>query len=660
MGLTSSGLGSGMNIDDLVSKLMNVETRPLLQLQQKQKTYQDKISALGQIKGGLSTFQTALKNLQDPTKYQTLSGSTSDKDVAEISAGSKAPVGAFSLKVETLAASQKLATATFVSSKTPVNGATEETLTFSFGTTSGSTFTPQSGTLSKQVKIAPNATLEEIRDSVNKANIGVSASIVNDGSGYRLIYSSAKTGAENTLKITAEGGAGSALAGLTHDPAGSKLTTMQDAKDAVFYIDGLKIVKPSNTVSDAIEGVTLTLKKAQDADDAALRMNVSRDTSGVKKTLDEFVKSYNDLNKMLKEATAATPGTKPGESGTAAPLNGITAIRNIQSQLRVAFGAVTDNGGTFKFASQLGLTFSKDGQLSLDSTKLNKAIDEAPDDVARFFATGATIEGSGFSFSTSTANTKAGTYEVAVDAVVNGYNFAGSTPSSLTGGQSFAVKVDGVTVNATLPAGPFNSATALAKALESTINGDAGLAAAKGKVSVTVDDATGKLLMTSTKSGEESKVEVLSGLEFAGFTPGAGVAGSKNVSGTIGGYPARGDGNKLVGAVGTPVEGLTIEITGGTVGDKGKLTYTQGFSFQLGKTVESMLADNGPLTAFDKGLNASLKDLQKQQDRLSKSLQVTEARYRAQFNAMDRLLSQLNSTSSFLNQQIAGLQKSGS
>ncbi len=658
MALSSSGLGSGMDIDSLVSKLMNIETRPLLKLQQKQQVFESKISAVGQVKSGLASFQAALKALQDPAKYQTLSSTSSDKDVAEISAGAKAPVGGFSLKVETLAAAQKLSSSIFTSSKTAINGAAEETLSFSFGTTSGATFTPLSGSTQKDVKIPANATLEQVRDAVNKANIGVSASIVNDGSGYRLIYSSGKTGTESTLKVTAAGGATSPLANLTHDPAGTTMTVLQPAKDAVFYVDGLKITKQSNTVTDAIDGVTLTLKKEQEAGDAALKMNVSRDTAGIKKTLEDFVKSYNDFTKVLKETTAATPGTAPGEAGSSSPLSGVTAIRGIETQLRAAFGAATKNSGSYQVASQLGLAFAKDGSLSLDSSKLSKAIEASPDDVAKFFATGAQIDGKGMSYVSSTAKTVAGSYEVSVSALTNGYNQAGSVPTlPVSGTNAFSVMIDNTTVNAQVT-GTYNSATELAKALETAINGDAGLTAAKGKVSVSVDEDSGKLLISSVKTGADSKVNVLSGLDFAGFAAASGVAGSASVAGTIGGYAARGDGSKLIGAIGTPVEGLTIDISGGTIGDRGSLTYTQGFSFNLDKTLEGMLSTNGTLDSFNKGLNASLKDLQKQQDTMAKRLETTEARYKAQFNAMDRLLAQLNASSSFLTQQISSMQKS--
>lgn len=658
MALSSSGLGSGMDIDGLVSKLMNIETRPLLQLQQKQQVFESKISAVGQVKSGLASFQSALKALQDPAKYQTLSSTSSDKDVAEISAGAKAPVGGFSLKVETLAAAQKLSSGIFTSSKTAINGATEETLSFSFGTTSGATFTPLSGSTQKDVKIPANATLEQMRDAVNKANIGVSASIVNDGSGYRLIYSSGKTGTESTLKVTAAGGATSPLANLTHDPAGTTMTVLQPAKDALFYVDGLPITKQSNTVSDAIDGVTLTLKKEQEAGDAALKMNVSRDTAGIKKTLEDFVKSYNDFTKVLKETTASTPGKTPGEAGSSSPLSGVSAIRGIETQLRAAFGTASNNGGSYQVASQLGLSFSKDGSLSLDSAKLSKAIKAAPDDVARFFATGAQIDGKGMSYVSSTAKTVAGSYEVSVSALTNGYNQAGSVPTlPVSGTNVFSVMIDSTTVN-TQVTGTYNSATELAKALETAINSDVGLTAAKGQVSVSVDEDSSKLLISSVKTGAESKVNVLSGLDFAGFAAGSGVDGSASVAGTIGGYAARGDGSKLIGAVGTPVEGLTIDISGGTIGDRGSLTYTQGFSFNLDKKLEGMLSTNGTLDSFDKGLNASLKDLQKQQDVMSKRLTATEARYRAQFNAMDRLLAQLNASSTFLSQQISSMQSS--
>ncbi|MDC7708128.1 flagellar filament capping protein FliD [Vogesella indigofera] len=660
MALSSSGLGSGMDIDSLVSKLMNIETRPLLKLQQKQQLFESKISAVGQVKSGLASFQAALKALQDPAKYQALSSSSSDKDVAEISAGAKAPVGGFNLKVETLAAAQKLSSSLFTNSKSAINGATEETLSFSFGTTSGATFTQLSGSTQKDVKIPANATLEQVRDAVNKANIGVSASIVNDGSGYRLIYSSGKTGTESTLKVTAAGGVSSPLASLTHDPAvvGGTMTERQQAKDAVFYVDGLKITKQSNTVTDAIDGVTLTLKKEQEAGDAALKMNVSRDTAGIKKTMEDFVRSYNEFTKLLKQMTAATPGTAPGEAGSASPLNGVSTIRGIETQIRAAFSGQSNNGGTFQVASQLGISFSKDGTLSLDSSKLSKAIEASPDDVAKFFATGAQVDGKGISYVSSSAKTVAGSYDVSVDGLANGYNLADNTPTLLAvTGVPFEIKIDGMLVSTSIAADSY-SASEMAKAIETAINSEPELTAVKGKVSVSVDEDSGKLLITSLKSGIDSKVEVVGGLEFAGFAASTGVAGSASVSGTIGGYAARGDGSKLIGAVGTPVEGLTIELSGGTIGDRGSLTYTQGFSFNLDKKLEGMLSTNGTLDSFNKGLNASLKDLQKQQDAMAKRLEATEARYKAQFNAMDRLLAQLNASSSFLSQQISSMQKS--
>ncbi|MFD2449095.1 flagellar filament capping protein FliD [Vogesella fluminis] len=262
------------------------------------------------------------------------------------------------------------------------------------------------------------------------------------------------------------------------------------------------------------------------------------------------------------------------------------------------------------------------------------------------------------SYVSSTAKTVAGSYEVSVSALTNGYNQAASVPTlPVSGTNVFSVMIDSTTVN-TQVTGTYNSATELAKALETAINSDVGLTAAKGQVSVSVDEDSGKLLISSVKTGAESKVNVLSGLDFAGFAAGSGVDGSASVAGTIGGYAARGDGSKLIGAVGTPVEGLTIDISGGTIGDRGSLTYTQGFSFNLDKKLEGMLSTNGTLDSFDKGLNASLKDLQKQQDVVSKRLTATEARYRAQFNAMDRLLAQLNASSTFLSQQISSMQSS--
>ncbi len=660
MALSVGGLGSGMDIDGLIKNLMAIESRPLLQLQQKEALLQQKISAVGQVKGAVTTFQSAVKALQDASKFVSYKGSSSSTDHVDISASSKAPTGSFSVLVQQLAQEQKLASETFTSAKSAVTGSTETTLTFSFGTTAADgSFSSDGSKAPKSVTIPPNATLEDIRDAVNKADVGVNASIVNDGSGYKLVYSSKNTGTQSTMKVQASDAALNGVA--THDAAGAstgQLTEVQAAKDAKFLLDGIQVTKQSNTVTDAIDGVTLTLKKAQEeGKDSAVRLSVSKDTSGIKESLEELVKGYNDLMKTLKDVSGVNldATVKPGEARPAGILNGASIIRAIQSQVRSAFNQTSDNGGAFKLASEFGLTFNADGTMKLDDKVLDKALEKNADDIAKFFATDAVTSDAGISYVGGSSKTQPGEYEIVITQLLNGTKEAGDKPSSLTvdaSNKDFTIKVDGKEVTVSLAEKTYGSAAELAHEIESGINGKLGK---DGKVSVIVDPDSGKLAIQSAKTGKESSVELVSGLEFAGFTAGAGIPGGDSVAGTIGGHPAKGDGNKLVGAVGSPVEGLTISVSGGMTGNRGTISFTKGFAFDLDQTLEGLVKKDGAIDAFSNGLSESAKGLTKQQEQLERRLIETEKRYRAQFSAMDALLAQYNNMSNFLTQQLAGL-----
>ena len=239
MALSVGGLGSGMDVDGLIKNLMAVESRPLYILQQKEAQLQEKISATGQVKGAVSEFQSAVKALQDAGKFVSFKGTSSSTDHVDISASSKAPTGSFSVLVQQLAQEQKLASGTFTSAKSAVNGGTESKLTFSFGTTGADgSFSSDGSKAPKSVTIPANATLEDIRDAVNKADVGVSASIVNDGSGYKLVYSSKNTGTQSTMKIEASDPALNQVA--THDKDGKRLLG-GDGKPLLTQVQALTV-----------------------------------------------------------------------------------------------------------------------------------------------------------------------------------------------------------------------------------------------------------------------------------------------------------------------------------------------------------------------------------------------------------------------------------
>lgn len=384
MAITASGIGSNLDVNGIVSQLMAIEQQPLKKLDVKEASYQAKLTALGTLKGSLSALQTAVGGLTNTTTFQTLKATSSDATVLSASAVSTATAGSYSVEVSKLAQAQVVA-ATGQSSLTTTIGS--GTLTFDFGSItggtldvdghySGATFT-SNGTSSKTVTIdSSNNTLSGIRDAINAANIGINATIVNDGgtSPYRLVLSSTKTGADNSIKISVSGDA--ALSNLlAHDPEGTQnLSETVTAQNAELKVNGIAASKNSNTITDVIHGVTLKLVGETTS---PITVDVANDNTAIATALNAFVQAYNDANSTLKNLSSYDATTQQ-----AAILQGDFAVRTIQTQLRAVIGA-TQSGvsGDYTTLSQIGLSFQKDGSLALDSAKLQSAISSDPDGV---------------------------------------------------------------------------------------------------------------------------------------------------------------------------------------------------------------------------------------------------------------------------------------
>jgi len=385
--ISASSMGA-LDVPSLVSQLMAVERRPIDKLDAKIASYETKISSFGTISGLVSGFQTASKNLN--TSLQKLAATPSDASVLSATAGSTAVPGTYVLNVSRLAQSQNLIAAGQTSSTAAIGDGTATTVTFDLGAISGGTLTNGvysgaaftsngSGTASITID-GTNNTLEGIRDAINTAAMGVTATIVNDGSGtpYRLALTSSSTGVSNSIKITTSGGDGSIGSLLGYDPAGTQnLTQTLAAQNASLTVNGIAITSASNTVSEAVQGVTLTLKSIT-ATPASL--TVARDTTAINTAAASFVDAYNALGSQLKSRSAYGSDAK-----TAGALAGDGTLRFMQDQLRGIF-MTPASGGTLTSLAQAGISIQKDGALLLDSSKLNSAISANFSDAANLFS----------------------------------------------------------------------------------------------------------------------------------------------------------------------------------------------------------------------------------------------------------------------------------
>jgi flagellar hook-associated protein 2 len=876
VGLSSSGIGSGLPVDDLVSKLMAAESAPLDNYDKKTAAYQAKLSAYGKVSAGVGSFQAALTTLNSPATFSALTTSSSNKDILSGTASTGAVAGNYKVNVTQLAQAQSLVSGGKASTSALLGSGAKTTLTFQFGSVTGGTFgssgaalglaTAASGiangsviingtaittngttrsardlaaaindktgdtgvtakagnaataadlfknfgdvgvtsgtyslsvngialgsaaaggtvtaasidtalgsTATKNALAAANITvtgsaangdlkftsadganvtvdedvtgaatggiglaggatnkgssvtatagvtlssadgsqivvsgnnpaaagltagssgsyvgsgfsqdgsqnmgivtldakdqsLQGIRDAINKANIGVTATIVSDGGDnpYHLVVTSNSTGAQSSMKISVNGVDGqpadAAVAALMgYDPAGTQgLTQTSGAQDTKLTVNGIAVTSKSTSVSDAIQGVSLDVTSV-----GTSTLNVSKDTKAVSDAVNSFVKAYNDLNKTISGLTGYNADTK-----TAGALQGDASVRSIQSQLRRQLSSAVEGlGGKLTNLSQVGISFQKDGSLAVDSSKLNTAIANNFGDIGGLFAAMGSASDGGISFDKSTAATKAGEYAVNITkmatqgaltsagALSGSTTIASNTTWALTLNQTDPATASKVQ-NITIPAGTYDN-TQLAAVLRAAINGNSTYAGAGDAVEAKVD-AAGKLTLSSSIFGEKSNIAIanVTGTGFDTIFGSAAPVAGTNVEGTIGGVAATGNGQALTAAAGSAAEGIQLTIKSGATGDRGTVTFSQGYAYQLTNLTASFTGSGSILQGKTDGLNSSIKSVAAQRDKFSDRLTAIEARYRAQFTALDTMLASMQSTQSYLTQQLASI-----
>jgi len=536
------------------------------------------------------------------------------------------------------------------------------------GSYSGSTFEQNANQISGTVVIdSTNNSLAGIRDAINKANVGVTATIVSDGSSTpnHLVLTSTKTGEASSMKIAVSGTDGGIAdpdieALLNYDPAGvQNLSQSTAAQSTKLEVNGIAVTSETNAVAEAIQGVSLTIGSVGTAN-----LVVARDTSAVKAGVAAFVKAYNDLNTSIKSVSGYNAETKQGGA-----LLGDSTVQTLQTQLRKQLSVgITGLTGDFTSLSQVGIAFQKDGTLTLDSSKLDTAVKNNFADIAALFAAVGNASDSLVSFNTSTAATKPGDYALNISALAS----QGSLISDAAVAPSTVIAANtswSVTLNQTVPVTANRTATfslaagsytapQLATLFQSAINGAGSFAGNDLAVNATIDD-DGKLKLVSAKYGSISNISLSSnsGTSYADIFGSAAAVAGADVAGTIGGQPAKGSGQFLTGAIGTDTDGLKIEVTGGALGDRGTVGFSQGYAYQLKNLTAAFLGTSGLIAGRTTGLNASIKDVNNQKEDFGLRLGDIEKRYRAQYTALDVSIAGLTATSTFLTQQFAALSK---
>ena len=362
----------------------------------------------------------------------------------------------------------------------------------------GAVFAADSSRTSGNIVIdSSNNTLQGIMAAINKGNFGVTASIVSDGSTganatpNRLILTSSATGQASTMKITLTGSGGQPADPdlvnlLAYDPAGTQnLSQNAAALDTKATVNGIDVTSSSSGISGAITGVTISALKT-----GSSSLTISKDSASLTSSVNAFVKAYNDLNAQVSSLTAYDPDTKVG-----GPLLGDSTVRNLQASIRRELSSsITGLQGTsLTNLSQIGISFQKDGTLTLDTSKLNKAITSNYNDIAGLFAAVGRGTDPDIKFSSSTAKTQAGDYainitQLATQGVLQG-NTALAAETTIDVDTKWTVTLNDTTpsnlnntATITLPAGTYNPSQ-LATMLQSAINGVSAFSTAGATVS---------------------------------------------------------------------------------------------------------------------------------------------------------------------------------
>ncbi|MBH8610363.1 flagellar filament capping protein FliD [Pseudomonas mohnii] len=364
--VTSLGVGSGLDLDSILESLEDSKETSLLDpITAQEDSVEAEISAYGTLTSTLTTLQSAVEALADESLYKSLTTTLSGTGVTAATT-SEAEAGTYQLEVTQLAQAQSLTT-DGIADKTTALGT--GTLTLQVGTKEAVSITLDSS----------NNTLEGIRDAINAADAGVTASIVSDGSDtpYRLVLTSDSTGTESEMTVTYTGtdSTDEASSLFGYDGSTGNMTETVEALDAKLTINGISISSQNNTVEDALEGVTLSLSTTG----SSQTLTITQDTDAILDAITTFVDAYNDYVTTVDDLTAYDADTD-----TAGELLGDSTTRRISSELSSdLYSAI--GSGTYSYLSQLGISLQVDGTLSIDEDTLTTALEDNIDAVSEFF-----------------------------------------------------------------------------------------------------------------------------------------------------------------------------------------------------------------------------------------------------------------------------------
>ncbi|MEE9343525.1 MAG: flagellar filament capping protein FliD [Gammaproteobacteria bacterium] len=350
--ISALGIGSGIDANSIVEQLMSLERAPLNNLEQDKSELNAQLSTFGQLKSALSSFQKSMAELKTTEVFKRFSAASSDEGAFTVNAGPNASIGSTDIQINNLAEVHKMGSLAFADVDTTLIGTAGEQITY---TINGESFVVDAG----------GKTLEQMRDAINHAtdNTGVTATIINESdTSHYLVFTSTESGLENSLGVTYTGGLSATLG----------MSDLQLAEDAEVLIDGTyTISRPSNVISDAVDGLTLSL--LAETTEAA-ELTVTRNIEGVTESVNSFVEAYNSLNKTLDGFS----NDDFGNDGT---------LRRIDASIRGVLNTAPEGlSGSFTHLTNVGVSILRDGTMTLDQSDLEASVQTDFNNFSELFA----------------------------------------------------------------------------------------------------------------------------------------------------------------------------------------------------------------------------------------------------------------------------------
>ena len=650
-------MSSVLDVQGIVDNLIYVESAPVRRMQSQSATLQSKVSAFQSLNTKLSTLLDSVNGIlfsgnvvpfqKSYTFSERLADSifakgnveSSDDSIISATATNVASTGNYSITVSTLAQAKSMASAGFADISTTQTGT--GTLVITTGANDPITINVDSS----------NNTLTGLRNAINAANAGVTASILNDGSAtpYRLLITASESGTANAFIMTENLSGGQVLS----------LTQTLAAADAQFVVNGVSMTNSSNTISDVISGVTFLLKNPSAT---AVTLAVGRDISSIISALKEFVSAYNDVNSFISSQFTYNATTKQ-----AGLLSGDSTLRRIQTNLQnQLIQAVTNRFTSFSVANQIGIEFDRDGSLSLNETQLEAVLASDFTGVAALLlgdgtpASRITTSDSRVSYAGKTAATQPGTYHVQITNLAEQATVQGNQIITFLDAQeTLTITSGGIEAMAVLHEN--DDLTTVLETINSSLS-------AQGIGATAMDDGNGRVKIATNSYGGSQSITVVSNRNgvagSTGFDTSPTADTGSDIGGTIDGHAATGSGLTLTGAAGEAEEGLSLNIAQSITGDYGTVTIASETEGMEGSSIlvnmQSLLDGitdplSGPIHNATDSLNMSIRSLTDQISEYEDRLDVRREMLLLEFQKADEALRLLTVTQSSLSNQLSNL-----